>query len=422
MKIILFLSFFIGLTLYAQHHEKSQYSGVGMPYFNADLFRTFSDDGKMNLIIIFSEILYDDLTFVKGENDNYLAKIEFVIAVVSDNGEHAYSKNIIEEINEYDFKLTNSRDKKLVLKNEFNLPPGEYEVKMQANDMNSNKSINREIKIDLNEITETSVVPSDLLLLENIKTDSLGNLIDITPQVKNNFPERIGHFYIYFDLYSEEVPKNIRIRYQLLTSDEDVEIDSVVERQANENVSGHYIKVDKNNLQKNRYTIVLKIEDIENPIERKKQVSFYWITTPQTKEDVNIAIRQMRYIIPQDTLDKYLEASVDQQQKYFKNYWASRDPNPHSAVNEILEEYYKRVNYSNREYSTFRNNGWMTDRGRILIKFGFPDDIDRHPFELHTTPYVIWRYFALRKIFVFSDRTGFGDYQLLPEYYEQEWR
>ena len=87
-----------------------------------------------------------------------------------------------------------------------------------------------------------------------------------------------------------------------------------------------------------------------------------------------------------------------------------------------MDEYFGRVNISNKEYSTFTNNGWFTDRGRILIKFGHPDDIERHPFELHTNPYVVWRYYALRKIFVFMDRTGFGDCQLHPDYFDQEWR
>ncbi len=422
MKIIILFILIFSIALNAQYHEKSQYSGVGMPFFNAELFRTFSEDGKSNRIVLFNEILYDDLTFVKGEDENYIAKIEFVIAVFSEADEQVFSKNIIKEVNEYDYELTNSRDKKIVLKNDFNLPAGNYEVKMQSNDMATDKSINRDIKLNLKEISESSIVLSDILLLENIITDSLGNLTDMIPHVKNNFPERIGHFYIYFDLFSEKIPKNIQIQYQFLTGDDEVEIDSVIVRQANEHVSGFYLKINKKKLEKNRYNIVIKIEDNQKTIERKKVISFYWVITPQTGEDISLAIRQMRYIIPEDSSDKYLDASLEEQKKYFRNFWTSRDPNPNSAINEILEEYFRRVNYSNKEYSTFNNNGWLSDRGRILIKFGSPEDIERHPFELNRSPYVVWRYFSLRKVFVFSDRSGFGDYQLLPEYYDQEWR
>ena len=65
--------------------------------------------------------------------------------------------------------------------------------------------------------------------------------------------------------------------------------------------------------------------------------------------------------------------------------------------------------------------GWRTDRGRIYIKFGPPDDIERYPFEMGTYPFEIWRYYSLRKVFVFVDRTGFGDYYLHPDYYDEEY-
>ena len=87
-----------------------------------------------------------------------------------------------------------------------------------------------------------------------------------------------------------------------------------------------------------------------------------------------------------------------------------------------MEEYFRRVNYANREYSNFNEGGWLSDRGRILIKFGYPDDIERHPYELDSVPYVIWRYYSLRKVFVFADRSGFGDYRLLPEYMNYEFQ
>jgi hypothetical protein len=85
-----------------------------------------------------------------------------------------------------------------------------------------------------------------------------------------------------------------------------------------------------------------------------------------------------------------------------------------------MEEYFSRVNYANREFSSFSDDGWLSDRGRILIKFGMPDDVERHPFEIDRYPFVVWRYYTLRKTFLFSDRTGFGDYRLDPRYQTEE--
>ena len=80
------------------------------------------------------------------------------------------------------------------------------------------------------------------------------------------------------------------------------------------------------------------------------------------------------------------------------------------------------MNYANEHFSGLAMDGWLTDRGRIFIKFGPPDDIERHPFELETRPYEIWRYYSLRKVFLFQDYTGFGDYRLHPDYVNVEYQ
>ena len=88
----------------------------------------------------------------------------------------------------------------------------------------------------------------------------------------------------------------------------------------------------------------------------------------------------------------------------------------------MKDEYFRRINYANRNYTAFGQPGWITDRGRILIKFGFPDDVERHPFEMGSQPYEIWRYYALRKTFVFIDPTGFGDYRLHMDSMDEEFQ
>jgi len=92
------------------------------------------------------------------------------------------------------------------------------------------------------------------------------------------------------------------------------------------------------------------------------------------------------------------------------------------TMNQLKNEYFKRVNFANRNFTAFGTEGWLTDRGRILIKFGYPDDIERHPFDMNSKPYEIWRYYNLRKVFLFVDRTGFGDYRLHPDYIDMEYR
>ena len=422
LKILLLLLITISISAYGQFKQKSQYSGIGVPYFDVEIFRTFTEDGKNNKIVVYSEMLYDDVTFLKRIDNTFDAKVEFVILILTDEEEHVHTRSLIRELNERNFDNTNSREKKMIFNEEFNLPSGDYIVKVQANDLTSNKSINRSIDLKLKDITEKSIVLSDILLLENVISDSTGKLIDVVPQIKNNFPEELESFYIYFDLYSKDLVSDLELNLQFLAKDEEVGLDSTFTVKTDQIVSNHYLKIDKKNLHNNMYNVILNYKGGSLNEERRKLISFYWETTPQTTEDIDLALRQMRYIINEDSLDKYFEADLESKKEYFNKFWAERDPNPNTTVNELMDEYFGRVNLSNKEFSTFSSNGWYTDRGRILIKFGQPDDVERHPFELHTNPYVVWRYYALKKIFVFIDRTGFGDYQLHPDYFDQEWR
>ncbi len=59
--------------------------------------------------------------------------------------------------------------------------------------------------------------------------------------------------------------------------------------------------------------------------------------------------------------------------------------------------------------------GWKTDRGRVYIMYGEPNEIERYPNQTQTRPYEIWSYYDLEGgvRFVFGDITGFADYQLL---------
>jgi hypothetical protein len=60
-------------------------------------------------------------------------------------------------------------------------------------------------------------------------------------------------------------------------------------------------------------------------------------------------------------------------------------------------------------------DGWKTDRGRVYILYGEPDEIRRYPSTQNSRPYETWLYRQLENgvEFDFIDRSGFGDYVLV---------
>jgi GWxTD domain-containing protein len=64
--------------------------------------------------------------------------------------------------------------------------------------------------------------------------------------------------------------------------------------------------------------------------------------------------------------------------EFMREFWAEIDPSPETAENELQREYYERFAFANEHYASFQN-GWKTDRGRVYLLHGAPDDIQYEP-------------------------------------------
>lgn len=93
-------------------------------------------------------------------------------------------------------------------------------------------------------------------------------------------------------------------------------------------------------------------------------------------------------------------------------FWKSKDPTPETPENEWEEEYYRRIRYADLHFSSSLRRGWRTDFGGVYIKYGEPDEVDRHPFDRGDKPYEIWYYYSQRRRFVFVDAKGNGEFEL----------
>jgi len=68
----------------------------------------------------------------------------------------------------------------------------------------------------------------------------------------------------------------------------------------------------------------------------------------------------------------------DEREQFIELFWRLRDPTPDTEENEFREEHYRRIAYANERFASGAP-GWRTDRGRMYIKFGPPDEIDSRP-------------------------------------------
>jgi len=123
-------------------------------------------------------------------------------------------------------------------------------------------------------------------------------------------------------------------------------------------------------------------------------------------------VDELVYIATPAEIRKLKNASRENRDSLWNAFWKKRDPVPTTEKNEAEIEYFKRVKYANEHFTSYKP-GWKTDRGMIYIKYGPPDDIESFPYNIDSEPYEIWYYNELHKRFVFIDKYGWGDYQLV---------
>jgi GWxTD domain-containing protein len=144
------------------------------------------------------------------------------------------------------------------------------------------------------------------------------------------------------------------------------------------------------------------------------------------------------YIISPEERTAFLRLETNEEREQFiEQFWLRRSSNPDMPDNDFKEEHYRRIAYANEHYAS-GIPGWKTDRGRIYIIWGAPDEIESHPTggtydrpmeegggSTTTYPWERWRYRYLEGIqenveLEFVDPSGSGEYHLTMDPSEKD--
>lgn len=124
-------------------------------------------------------------------------------------------------------------------------------------------------------------------------------------------------------------------------------------------------------------------------------------------------LEMLAVITPSRELEELENAPVEERPRAWTEFWRRRDPSPGTEANEALEQFLARIEYITENFSRV-GPGWRSDRGKVYLRFGPPDEIESTIDSVAQGEYLIWRYYEQNLVFVFYDRYfGVGDYQLI---------
>jgi GWxTD domain-containing protein len=147
-------------------------------------------------------------------------------------------------------------------------------------------------------------------------------------------------------------------------------------------------------------------DPLKRPIdEKRKRQNAKALKHELSDEDKKWLNEDVRWIITDDERKAFMQLSNEEEREQFiEAFWQRRNPDPDSEDNEFKDEHYRRIAYANEHFPA-GIPGWKTDRGRIYIVYGPPDEIESHPSggsyqrpmeegggETSTYPFEDWRY------------------------------
>lgn len=193
------------------------------------------------------------------------------------------------------------------------------------------------------------------------------------------------------------------------------------------------------------YNFVVEVRDSLNQFKAKSFI-------PIDRENLHVAITEDSYktisidktwadALPQDSLEEYLHSlrpiCEGSEYQFVKNaikendprtmrqllyaFWTNRYPDdaahPYNSYSEF-KSYANLVYYVNEAFGTLLAKGYLTERGRVFLKYGAPNSISQRYYEPSAFPYEIWNYYKLNsqtrvKFVFYSEDIVTNDFRLL---------
>jgi GWxTD domain-containing protein len=172
-----------------------------------------------------------------------------------------------------------------------------------------------------------------------------------------------------------------------------------------------YFRIPNAEFENARYKVLLKSENSEKPI-AERIINSQWIDMPVSLYNIDVAIDMLKFIVTDSELRIINSGSTAEREQKFREFWAQRDPTPDSEFNELMAEYYNRIDHAFRNFSSLQVPGYETDQGRAFILYGQPINVERR-LPANRPAREIWQYSD--RTLIFEATTGFGDFRLVAE-------
>ncbi len=389
------------------------------PEFDADVFCFRGERGESQ-VTVYVRVRHNKLSFTK-QNNMFIASYEVVVDFLDEKEKMVKEKTWQDTVITKNYAESMSRDVSRTTSFSLELPPGTYIANMQLRDKESERVYVQRRRVLVKDFKQGRATISSLMIVD-AEFDERGS-VQYTPNLTASVKFGRENPQIYYEIYRNDSSVDcLNVRYSMFSRGKKEE--EVVTYRRTVFLGGKKTRIlDTLNtapLNTGDYALVVALENDIDPSKFDKSAILVLVRAQGIASlirDLKKAIEQLEYIADGDELSKMRDAKTPEEQaKLFNAFWKKYDPTPGTPENELMTEYYTRVEYANQNFGGYME-GWRSDMGRIYIKYGQPDFIERQPFTMNQRPYEIWEFYQHNLRLTFVDVSGFGNYRLLrPEW------
>jgi GWxTD domain-containing protein len=374
------------------------------------------DTKRRPSISVNTSLPYSALVFLKKTEERYEADYRVYIRIMDPRGKETVDQT---------YKDTNTRKRSSSLSRKFAVPPGDYLVQCTVQVKNTHLAYRKEAVVSVPDFLKSGVGLSEPRLfaaaIDTVPPTILVRTSGDVPKPELNEKEtpQFAHldrqpaftFEVYLDkAVRDSVP--CELVYQVVDKNSTQLLYGRKRVKLFGSSDEFLVHCNVDDWDSGMYSFEVKAFLTSRPGATEANLRFSLVfsramLTKRFGETMDI----LSLIASKEEIDAFKNAAEAERAEVWNQFWAKRDPTPGTERNEALDEYLRRVRHASENFAQ-SGTGWRSDRGRVYIKYGEPDEIEVKADPYYEGDYLIWRYYKQNLTFVFYDRFGLGEYQL----------
>lgn len=355
---------------------------------------------EFNCGIPYQELRYETI------DSAIVARAKLAFKLVSLDRPDSLSDTLYRQFTIPSFQYAAKQQLSFIIQFGLHIPAGNFRYIVGIASGDKRGSVQREIKID-----RGNYRMSDILLAEKIAFDTVGSELrkgdlKVYPHPSHRFNERYENIYLYYEIYDVAVDTNhFRINY--IIKDSTRQIIAQIPRQVGKQYESQAINfaLSTKDFDSGEHLLTIELRDEENQLLAQKETSFEIVRTTRKELDFEGMpyYEEIEYFLTQREYRDFLNFSKDGKKRYLKRFWSQHN----------YYEIARRFEYAAENFREGNVPGHEVDRGRVYIKYGEPDEIQKSVISVELAkPYEFWEYYNGYK-FIFLDIRETNEYTLV---------